>query len=161
MSYTKRQLIEEAFAEIGLADYVFDLQPEQLQRALRRMDTMIKQWEAKNIFVGYPIPGSPEDSLLDEETNLLQSAEEAVITNLAVRIAPAYGKQAMPETKIIAQRAYDSLLNDTVTVIERQLPVNTPMGAGTKPHRSTGGEFSGQPDDPAYLSTDTDLLFNE
>jgi len=161
MSYTKRQLITEAFAEIGLADYVFDLQPEQLQRALRRLDTMIKQWEAKNILVGYPIPGSPEDSLLDEETNLLQSAEEAVITNLAVRLAPAFGKQAMPETKVIAKNSYDALLNDTVTVIERQLPANMPMGQGNKPYRSTTGEFTSTPDDPAYLSTDTDLLFNE
>jgi hypothetical protein len=30
VSYTKRQFVEEAFAEIGLASYVFDLTPQQI-----------------------------------------------------------------------------------------------------------------------------------
>ena len=30
MGYSKRQFIEAALAEIGLASYAFDLQPEQL-----------------------------------------------------------------------------------------------------------------------------------
>ena len=33
MSWTKRQYIVDAFEEIGLASYVYDLQPEQLQSA--------------------------------------------------------------------------------------------------------------------------------
>ena len=35
MGYSKRQFVAAAFEEIGLASYVFDLQPEQLQSALR------------------------------------------------------------------------------------------------------------------------------
>ena len=30
MAYTKRDIVEQAFEEIGLASYVFDLQPQQL-----------------------------------------------------------------------------------------------------------------------------------
>ena len=40
MGWTKRQFVTQAFEEIGLASYVFDLTPEQLQSALRRLDAM-------------------------------------------------------------------------------------------------------------------------
>jgi hypothetical protein len=36
VSYTKRQLVEGAYAEIGMASFVFDLEPEDLQSALRK-----------------------------------------------------------------------------------------------------------------------------
>ena len=41
MGYTKRQFILAAFEEIGLAAYTFDLQPDQLESARRRLDAMI------------------------------------------------------------------------------------------------------------------------
>ena len=56
MGYKKRQFISAAFEEIGLASYVFDLQPEQLQSALRRLDAMMADWNAKGIRLGYPAP---------------------------------------------------------------------------------------------------------
>ena len=46
MGWTKRQFVAQAFEEIGLASYVFDLTPEQLQSALRRLDTMMAAWNA-------------------------------------------------------------------------------------------------------------------
>jgi hypothetical protein len=46
VGYTKRQFVTSAFEEIGLADYVFDLQPEQLEGALRRLDSMMAEWNA-------------------------------------------------------------------------------------------------------------------
>jgi len=62
MSWTKRQFITQAFEEIGLAAYVFDLTAEQLDSALRRMDSMVAGWNANGVRIGYPLPGSPEDS---------------------------------------------------------------------------------------------------
>lgn len=35
MGYSKRQFVTAAFEEIGLAAYVFDMQPEDEQTALR------------------------------------------------------------------------------------------------------------------------------
>jgi hypothetical protein len=89
MGYTKRQFVTSAFEEIGLADYVFDLQPEQLEAALRRLDSMMAEWNAAGIRLGYAMPSSPQDSDLDTETNVPDSAWEAIITNLAIRIALA------------------------------------------------------------------------
>ena len=44
MGYTKRQYIEAALTEIGLADYVFNSTPQDLQTALRRLDGMMAEW---------------------------------------------------------------------------------------------------------------------
>ena len=82
MGWTKRQFVTQAFEEIGLASYVFDLTPEQLQSALRRLDTMIAAWNALGIRLGYPLPSSPQDSDLDEPTLVPDWANEAIITSI-------------------------------------------------------------------------------
>lgn len=133
MGYTKRQFVTGAFEEIGLADYVFDLSPEQLEGALRRLDAMMMEWNAQGIRLGYPSPSSPQDSDLDTETNTPDSAWEAVITNLAVRIAPGYGKTVSPDTKMLAKNAYNVLLQRATFPLEQQLPSTMPSGAGNKP----------------------------
>ena len=89
MGWTKRQFIEQAFDEIGLASYAFDLGPEQMQSALRRLDTMLAAWNALGIRLAYPLPSSPQDSDLDEQTNVPDSSNEAIYTNLAIKLAPA------------------------------------------------------------------------
>lgn len=135
MSWTKRQFVTEAFDSIGLAGYVFDLQPEQLQSALRKLDSMMATWNAKGIRLGYPLPSSPQDSDLDEETNVPDSAFEAVYANLALKIAPSFGKQVAIEVKVAAKQAYDTLLQRATAPIEKQLPSTMPLGAGKKPWR--------------------------
>ena len=88
MGYTKRQFVTAALEEIGLASYVFDLQPEQLQSALRRLDALMAEWNGKGIRLGYPLPSSPQDSDLDEESNVPDSANEAVIPSPTLAKAP-------------------------------------------------------------------------
>ena len=109
MSYTKRQFVEAAFEEIGLAAYTFDLSPQQIEAAMRRLDTMMAEWNAKGIRLSYPLPGSPQDSDLDAETTVPDSANEAIITNLGIRIAPSYGKPVIAETKVAAHMEYNTL----------------------------------------------------
>lgn len=133
MGYTKRQFVTAAFEEIGLADYVFDLTPEQLQSALRRLDAMMAEWNAKGLRLAYPLPSSPQDSDLDDETFVPDSAYEAVITNLAVRIAPGYGKVVSADTKMIAKDGLNTLMQRATFPLEQQLPSTMPSGAGNKP----------------------------
>ena len=135
MSYTKRQFITAALEEIGLASYVFDLQPEQIDTARRRLDAMMADWNAKGIRLGYPIPSSPQDGDLDEQTNVPDSAYEAIICSLGIRLAPSYGKTVMIETKTVAKQGYDILLQRATYPLEKQLPGTMPAGAGNKPWR--------------------------
>ena len=109
MSYTKRQLVESAMAEIGLASYAFDLMPEQREAALRRLDSMMAEWNGRGLRLGYPIPDNPATSDIDADSNIPDAAWEAVITNLALRIAPSYGKQVNPETKVTARHSLNTI----------------------------------------------------
>ena len=70
MSWTKRQFITQAFEEIGLAAYVFDLTPDQLDSALRRMDAMVAGWNANGVRINYPLPNNPEDSDIDQPSGV-------------------------------------------------------------------------------------------
>ena len=133
MGYSKRQFIEAAFEEIGLASYVFDLQPQQLESALRRLDAMIADWNGKGIRVGFPLSVSPQQSDLDEQTYVPDMANQAIITGLAIRLAPSYGKQVMASTLAIAKSSYDTLLLKAAMPPEQQFPDTLPSGAGNKP----------------------------
>lgn len=160
MGWTKRQFVTQAFEEIGLAAYVFDLTPEQLQSALRRLDSMMASWNAKGIRLGYPIPSSPDDSDLDEQTNVPDSANETIYTNLGVRLAPSFGKTVSPDLKSIAKAGYDTLMSRAAMPPEQQLPGTMPSGAGNKPWRTYDDPFLRQPSDPVLAGQDGPIEFN-
>ena len=111
MGYSKQQFVTAAFEELGLAAYVFDLAPQDLQTALRRLDAMMAEWNAKGIRLGYPLPGSPQDASLTDPSGVPDSANETIITNLALRLAPGFGKQVAAQTMATAKMGYNTLLS--------------------------------------------------
>lgn len=159
MSWTKRQYIVQAFEEIGLASYVFDLQPEQLQSAGRRLDAMMAVWNGKGIRLGYPIATNPEDIDLDIETGAPDSANQAIITNLGIQLAPSFGKVISQETKIAAKDAYNGLLSRATKPPEMQYPKTLPRGSGQKPWRFNNDPFIDPPVDPLLAGDDSVLDF--
>jgi P22 tail accessory factor len=133
MGWTKRQLIEQAFAEIGLANYIYDLSPEMIQKVAYRLDSMMGTWYAKGINIGYPLPATPDATDFDGESFVPAYAIEAVYLNLALRIAPGFGKQVLPSFTALAKEALDSLeLRATEQPQQRQFPTGYPMGSGNK-----------------------------
>lgn len=157
MGYSKRQFVTEALAELGLASYVFDMQPEDLQTALRRLDAMMAEWNGKGIRLGYPLPGSPQDADLDEPSQVPDSANEAILTNLAIRLAPGFGKQPSPLTLATAKTGYNTLLSRAAMPEEQQLPGTMPSGAGWKPWRWYGNPFVQPPTDPVKAGGDGNI----
>jgi hypothetical protein len=155
MSYTKRQYVIAAFEEIGLASFVFDLTDNELLSACKRLDAMMAQWNAKGIRLSYPLPSSPETTSLDAETEVPDAANEAIILNLGVRIAPGYGKSVSPDTKISAKAAYTTLLGWTAQPTpEKQFPRTLPTGAGQKAWRYDQDPFMPIPVDPLTTGGD-------
>lgn len=160
MSWTKRQLITQAFEEIGLAAYVFDLTPEQLNSALRRMDAMVASWNSNGVRIGYPLPASPEDSDLDQDSNVPDFAIEAIYLGLACRLAPSFGKVVSPQTRAFADAAYSNMLIQTMQPTpERQMPVTMPRGQGAKPWRNFTTQFVAPPDKPVLAGSDNEIQF--
>ena len=153
MSYTKRQFILAALEEIGITNYDFDIAPEQMQSHLRRLDTMIASWNGMGIRLGYPLPSNPDDSELDDITGVPDSANEAIICGLALKLAPSYGKQAIPATMDAANRAFNVLLSRAAAPIEKQLPGSMPRGAGYK----SEDPFLEEPSIPVNVGPDGQL----
>lgn len=160
MGWTKRQHIEQAFEEIGLAAYVFDLTPQQLQSALRRMDAMIAGWNSNGVRIGYPLPSSPDLSDIDADSGVPDFANEAIYLNLAVRLGPSFGKTVAPETKVGADMAYNNMANQVAQpTIERQMPQTMPRGQGTKPWRNFNNPFVYAPTKDIDAGSDNHLTF--
>lgn len=160
MGWTKRQYINDALTELGLADYVFDLSPAELQSALRRLDSMMAQWEVRGIRVSYPSSSTPSGSDIDAVTSVPEAANTAIITNLAKLLAPSYGKTVSQETLATARKAIADLTTFTATIPEMQFPDSLPRGAGAKPWR--GGyedPFFPKPSDPLTAGPDSELDF--
>jgi hypothetical protein len=158
MAYTKRDIVNRAFEEIGLAAYVFDLQPQQMEGALQRLDAMMATWNGKGIRLGYPLPSSIGSSDLDQDTGVPDDALEAMHLNLAIRIARGYGKTVLPETKANASIAYKALLSRSTFPVEMQLGNQTiPSGQGNKGWRYYNDPFLREPTDPLTVGPDSIL----
>lgn len=110
MSYTKGELVQHALDEIGIANYAFDLTTDQLDRALARLDAMMGEWGGRRIRLGYPIAANPKVIEANTQSNVPDWAVEAVITNLAIRLAPSFGKSVSPDTRATATRGMNTLL---------------------------------------------------
>ena len=119
MGHSKRHFITEAFAEIGKANYEFDLDPEALQSALRRLDAMMAEWNGRGVRIGY-IGGNGLGDI-DEDTLVPGWADEAIILNLAIKLAPGFGKSVSPDTKAGAARAMNTVMSKTAQSSARSL----------------------------------------
>jgi hypothetical protein len=160
MGWSKRQYLEQAFVEIGLAGYLFDITPDELNYALRQLDSMIATWNGRGIRIGWPMPSSPQGSDLDDATGAQDSANEAIYCGLAVRIAPTFGKSVSGQTQFFAKQGYDLLLSLAGVPMERQLPGTMPSGAGNKPWRTYDSPFIRPPIDPLLSGPDGPIEFD-
>ena len=118
--WTKNDIILQAFGEIGKAGTEFDLQPEDMQTALRKLDAMLATWGgALGVRIGYA--GGDGKGDLGVDTMVPDWAYEALYLNLALRLCPDYGKTPNPVTVKDAKAALDAVRNRTVMVSTRNI----------------------------------------
>jgi hypothetical protein len=138
MGWTKRDFIKTAFQEIGIPEN--SISPSQYVRGLTQLDSMMGEWHAEGIYLGYPISSSPSDSEVDTDTDVPVAYVGAVWSNLATRLGSGIGKVVMPETKLMARKGYQTL-KSKVPIPERQLPKDLPIGSGNKPLAGYTNEY--------------------
>lgn len=158
MSWTKREIVNQAFEEIGFANYNFDLEPEQLQSALRKLDSMMATWNIRGLRLGYPLSSSPDLSSLDTDSALPDWAIEAVYKSLSIRIAPSIGKVLSRENKADAKSAYNTLLMLNAKPSPMQI-TRLPRGAGSKSWGSNRSPFLDGPTAPLLGGDDGEIEF--
>lgn len=155
MSWTKRELITQAYEEIGLGgDYNIDA--EQYQSGLRKLDLLMATWNNRGIRLGYPLHSSPSTSDIDSDSGIPDGALEAVYLNLAIRIAPTIGRQIGRETKVAARAAYQGVIAKSTQPKEMQI-TDLPAGAGHKPWGDADFRFLEEEKDPIQVGPDAEL----
>lgn len=135
MGWTKLDIVKEAYSELALAGYVFDLRPEELERGARKLDMMMAYWDGRGVRVGYNLASGPGTTALDDESGMPLSAIEPVVVNLACRLAPGEGKSLPLDLSARAREGYQTLMIAAALPLEQQMPQTMPRGAGNKPGR--------------------------
>lgn len=150
MSWTKEKLIRMAFTEIGLGNS-FNVTPTHLSGGLDKLDAMMTAWGSKGIRLGYALSSDPDTSDIAADSGIPDTAYEAVYLNLALRLAPVFGKTLAPTTMTGAREAYDALIALAAFPPQQRLPNTLPIGAGNKPWRYFRGPFV-LPETPPLLA---------
>jgi len=110
---TNTQIITKALQEIGVLQEGQVPTSTQSNDALDIMNHMVTQWKIKDIDLSYP----PQDTAA-ATFPLPIWAERAVVTNLAVELAPSYKKGV---SQILAIKADDSLNAVAIYVMNNNL----------------------------------------
>lgn len=146
MGWTKGQIVDDAYGELTLAGYVFDLSQEERQASGARLDLMLAEWLSDGIAIGYHFASGPTAVDLNEESGIPLTATRAVILGLAISIAPGNGKLITASTRADFATGYSKLLRAAAFPPEQQLPGTLPRGAGNKPWRTPDTAFMPAPD---------------
>lgn len=125
---TKREIIAQAFEEIGLGTYAYDARPEDLQSARVRLDALLAQWSSDGALTGF---NSSKE--LDVESGVPQDGNRGVICALAIELAPSNGRAVMRDTKIGAREGKRVLMRKAAQSPGKKMNTGSaPAGAGYK-----------------------------
>jgi hypothetical protein len=160
--WTKRELVLQAFGELALYGYEFELTPEEMQTGLVKMDAMMAEWQVRGINLGYTLPATQTGSDLDEDSGIPDYAYSATYTNLAIRLASGFGKAVPQELRVTAKQGMDPLFTMAAYPQQQQFRASVPLGAGNKYWAATGRRFVRPPNtSPVQVGENGDLNFLE
>lgn len=143
MGWTKRQIIYDAYEEIGYSHSMVDIPPEKLSFALRRLDALMQSWESTGIDVEYNIPLG--GSSLGDDSEIIDAGTLAVVLNLSIAIAPSVGKTPTPQAKVNAKNALDNLKLELL--INPETTANKmPYGQGNKYWQGYRKRYTDEPE---------------
>jgi len=126
---TRAQILARAYAHIGIADYQYDVTPDERADARDLLDGMMAEWDASGVTLGYTASDGDDNDAVEMTTP--GYANEPISTNLALRLAPSFGKQPAPGLMAAATRGLGLCTAKTARIPQRvsgQVPV---CGAGS------------------------------
>lgn len=160
MSWTKAEIVADAYNELAIAGWVYDLDEGETQWAGQRLDALMAQWDMQGVRLGYALASSPSALDLDTDSGIPLGAVRAVVLNLAKSIAAGKGKQLAAQTLIEAKAELDTLKGRASLPPQQQLPNTLQRGQGSKPWRTVNRPYMPTPDTTsAQVGTDGGLEF--
>lgn len=115
-------IVKDALVLIQVQNPVQPVKPQDMAAGIRALNRMCGRWEADGTSLGWSNVSSPGDTLPAPE-----EAEEAIVYNLAVRLAPRYGVEPMSTVGGPAISFYQDLLRDQAVATPMQAIVAVPL----------------------------------
>jgi hypothetical protein len=125
----KRDIIELAFDDCGLAGYEFDRTPEEQSMALRKLNALMLEHPWNQLGYTQPAYGV---GLAEEPSGLPDDTINAVAQYLALRIAPGIGNTLSPEQRSTMARSLMQLQSQYAVIPSMDLTGSTVRGTGTR-----------------------------
>lgn len=114
MPQTVEKIVRKALQKLQVHGATQPIKPEDMSDAIDALNAMVRRWEADGIALGWSPVSSPSDVVPAPD-----EAEEALIYNLAIRLAPDFGVDPMP--------AVIGGANTFKAALERDQAVATPL----------------------------------
>lgn len=128
----KRDIIELAFDDCGLAGYEFDRTPEEQSMALRKLNALMLEHPWNQLGYTQPAYGV---GLAEEPSGLPDDTINAVAQYLALRIVPGIGASLSPEQKATMARSLALLQSEYAVIPTMDLAGSTVRGSGQRNSR--------------------------
>jgi len=125
------------------------LEPDELQQAIFQLNTMLASW---NLELGYSDVSSPSDTVTTPPYSI-----NAIVQNLGVQLAPAFGGIVDADLRENARQAKKDLLKIVVKIGPAKMPSTLPRGSGNTQSWQGNRTFY-DPPEPIAAPTDGLLL---
>ena len=123
----KMYIMDLAFDDIGLSSGEFERTADEYAQALRKLNALMMEFPFSELGYAQPVDG---DGQPEELSNLGNKAIPAVAAQLALRLAPAFGKALSREYIKAAGRSFTLLCSEYATIPAQEYQGATHRGNG-------------------------------
>lgn len=124
---TMREVVQDAFEEIGVKKAEVELTNDELQSGIRRANDLFTSWSDIGYIKGYN-PVSNGDDIIELDVSAIGAGKY----NLATRLAPSYQKVVTVELATIAADTFTTMINANVFIPDVAFPDTLPLGSGNE-----------------------------
>lgn len=122
MPTTVAVIVKDALVLIQAQNPRQPVSAQDMTDGIRALNRMVQRWEADGTSLGWSPVSNPGDVLPAPD-----EAEEAIVYNLAIRLAPQFGATVMPEVAGPAMSFYADLLRDQAVATPMRAIVAAPL----------------------------------
>ncbi len=124
---SKLSIINGAFSKLRINGFTINPNPGDISVALEVLEDMMLFFEGRTILLGYNFEEEPD---LNSQTGVSHEHNLMMKSNLAVNIAPDYGKEIPMRLESMASTTLSNAVGASVNLTEVPYPNRMPLGSG-------------------------------
>lgn len=134
MPETAETIVNDALLELVAQEGEQAIDSFEFQRGVRYLNRMMNELDANSVKLGYTEVTDPNDVI-----TVAAGAINGMVTNLAVRLAPALDIAVTPALAQSAKEGMDVMRQIGFTIGKANFPANLPIGSGNEYAEDTYG----------------------